>query len=58
MDDKQLRDSAFSFFIAGKGTVTSALTWFFWLVATHPSVEEKIVEEIKQSKEVKNQVYL
>ncbi|KAI9120763.1 hypothetical protein K1719_007796 [Acacia pycnantha] len=58
MDDKQLRDNGFTFFIAGKGTITSALTWFFWLVATHPSVEAKILHEIKEENEVKNQVYL
>ncbi|XP_054801479.1 alkane hydroxylase MAH1-like [Prosopis cineraria] len=32
--------------------------WFFWLVATHPSVKAKIHEEIKEEKEVKDQVYL
>ncbi|XP_054801477.1 alkane hydroxylase MAH1-like [Prosopis cineraria] len=35
-----------------------SLTWFFWLVATHPLVEAKIHEEIKEEKEVKDQVYL
>ncbi|KAI9121294.1 hypothetical protein K1719_008327 [Acacia pycnantha] len=58
MDNKYLRDTGFSFFIAGKGTITSALTWFFWLVSLHPLVEAKIIQEIKQLKEVKNQVYL
>ncbi|KAI9081593.1 hypothetical protein K1719_036479 [Acacia pycnantha] len=59
VDDKFLRDTAFSLFAAGRDTITSALTWFFWLVATHPSVEAKILEEIKEQKESnKNQVYL
>ncbi|XP_054800897.1 alkane hydroxylase MAH1-like isoform X2 [Prosopis cineraria] len=57
-DDKILRDIAFSLLFAGRDTITSALTWFFWLVATHPSVEAKIHEEIKEEKEVKDQVYL
>lgn len=45
--DKFLRDTAFSFLAAGNDTVSSGLVWFFWLVATHPSVEIKILEEIK-----------
>ncbi|KAJ9152852.1 hypothetical protein P3X46_026365 [Hevea brasiliensis] len=45
--DKYLRDIGFNFIAAGKDTVNAALTWFFWLIATHPSVEEKIIEEIK-----------
>ncbi|XP_054799949.1 alkane hydroxylase MAH1-like [Prosopis cineraria] len=58
VNDKFLRDTAFHLFVAGRDTITSALTWFFWLVATHPSVEAKILEEIKEEKEMKNQVYL
>ncbi|MED6183968.1 hypothetical protein PIB30_042838 [Stylosanthes scabra] len=48
-DDKFLRDSAFNIFVAGRDTITSALTWFFWLVAKNPSVEAKILEEIKKN---------
>ncbi|XP_061357511.1 alkane hydroxylase MAH1-like [Gastrolobium bilobum] len=47
-DDKFLRDASFNLFVAGRDTITSALTWFFWLVATHPLVEAKILEEIKE----------
>ncbi|KAL1318924.1 alkane hydroxylase MAH1-like [Arachis ipaensis] len=47
-DEKFLRDSAFNLFVAGKDTIASALTWFFWLVATHPLVEAKILEEIRE----------
>ncbi|XLR24688.1 hypothetical protein HN51_071205 [Arachis hypogaea] len=47
-DDKFLRDAAFNLFVAGRDTITSALTWFFWLVATHPLVEAKILEEIEK----------
>ncbi|KAK7381437.1 hypothetical protein VNO78_34125 [Psophocarpus tetragonolobus] len=47
-DDTFLRDAVFNLFVAGRDTITSALTWFFWLVATNPSVEAKILEEIKQ----------
>ena len=48
-DDKFLRDSAFNLFVAGRDTITSALTWFFWLLATNPLVEAKILEEIKEN---------
>ncbi|MED6220902.1 hypothetical protein PIB30_049226 [Stylosanthes scabra] len=48
-DDKYLRDTAFNLFAAGRGTITSGLTWFFWLVATHPLVESKILEEIEEN---------
>ncbi|XP_061357527.1 alkane hydroxylase MAH1-like [Gastrolobium bilobum] len=48
-DDKFLRDAAFNLFVAGRDTIASALTWFFWLVATHPLVEAKILEEIKEN---------
>ncbi|XP_052291208.1 alkane hydroxylase MAH1-like [Citrus sinensis] len=45
--DKFLRDTAFNFLGAGNDTISSGLVWFFWLVATHPSVENKILKEIK-----------
>jgi cytochrome P450 len=47
--DKFLRDAAFNLFVAGRDTITSALTWLFYLVATHPLVESKILEEIKRN---------
>ncbi|KAF7803682.1 vacuolar iron transporter-like protein 4-like [Senna tora] len=56
-NDKFLRDTASSLFIAGKDTITSALTWLFWLVATHPYVEAKILQEMKM-KDNNNNVYL
>ncbi|XP_031286422.1 alkane hydroxylase MAH1-like [Pistacia vera] len=45
--DEFLRDVAFNLIGAGRDTVSSRLTWFFWLVARHPSVESRILEEIK-----------
>ncbi|MED6211297.1 hypothetical protein PIB30_072397 [Stylosanthes scabra] len=47
-DDKFIRDVIFNLFAAGRDTITSGLVWFFWLVATHPSVEAKILEEIEK----------
>uniref|UniRef100_A0A0R0EGK4 Cytochrome P450 n=1 Tax=Glycine max TaxID=3847 RepID=A0A0R0EGK4_SOYBN len=50
-DDRFIRDAVFNLFVAGRDTITSALTWFFWLVATNPLVEAKILEEIKEKLE-------
>ena len=47
--DKFLRDMAISFVAASKDTLNSSLTWFFWLIATHPSVEAKILEEMREN---------
>ena len=55
-DDKFLRDAVFNLFVAGRDTITSALTWFFWLVATNPSVEAKILEEMKEKLGTKEKV--
>ncbi|KAK7270900.1 hypothetical protein RJT34_26406 [Clitoria ternatea] len=49
IDDKFMRDTAMNLLAAGRGTISSSLTWFFWLVATHPFVEAKILEEIQQN---------
>ncbi|KAM7504412.1 hypothetical protein LguiB_003316 [Lonicera macranthoides] len=44
---KFLRDTLLSLIFAGRDTTSTSLTWFFWLVATNPLVEIKILEEIK-----------
>ncbi|KAH7859425.1 hypothetical protein Vadar_000998 [Vaccinium darrowii] len=46
-DDKFLRDTILNFMIAGRDTTSSAVTWFLWLVSTHPAVEAKIREELE-----------
>ncbi|CAI9109207.1 OLC1v1008982C2 [Oldenlandia corymbosa var. corymbosa] len=46
-DEKFLRDTILNFMIAGRDTTSSALTWFLWLVSTHPRVENKIREELQ-----------
>ncbi|KAJ6288978.1 hypothetical protein OIU76_024877 [Salix suchowensis] len=45
--DKFLRDTIVNFFLAGRDTTSSALTWFFWLVSQNPQVESRIREELK-----------
>ncbi|KAK1420927.1 hypothetical protein QVD17_22898 [Tagetes erecta] len=42
-----LRDIVVSFILAGRDTTSSALTWFFWLLNSHPQVEQKILDELK-----------
>ncbi|KAK1348689.1 alkane hydroxylase MAH1-like [Heracleum sosnowskyi] len=46
-DDKLARDVVLNHMLAGRDTMSSALTWFLWLVITHPEVEAKIREELK-----------
>jgi len=47
VSDKYLRDNALTLLLAGNGTISSSLCWFFRLVSTHPIVEAKIIQEIK-----------
>lgn len=44
-DDLYLRDIVVSFLLAGRDTVSSALTSFFYLISEHPEVERAIREE-------------
>ncbi|XP_075520014.1 cytochrome P450 94C1 [Primulina tabacum] len=44
-DDEFLRDIVISFLIAGRDTVASSLTSFFWLLSKNPSVIQSIIEE-------------
>ncbi|KAM7502278.1 hypothetical protein LguiB_001182 [Lonicera macranthoides] len=44
-NDAYLRDIIKSFLLAGRDTVASALTSFFWLLANHPEVESAIRAE-------------
>jgi cytochrome P450 len=46
MDDKQLRDEAMTLFLAGHETTALTLTWTWYLLATHPQVEEKLLAEV------------
>ncbi|CAN6719751.1 unnamed protein product [Malus baccata var. baccata] len=41
-DESYLRDIVVSFLLAGRDTVASALTSFFWLIGTHPNVASAI----------------
>jgi fatty acid omega-hydroxylase len=44
--DESLQHVALNFMLAGRDTSSVALSWFFWLVSTHPDVEQEIVREL------------
>ncbi|KAK4408305.1 cytochrome [Sesamum angolense] len=48
VDEKRrfLRDIVISFILAGKDSTSTALTWFFWLIAGHPHCERLIYNEL------------
>ncbi|KAE8021469.1 hypothetical protein FH972_007355 [Carpinus fangiana] len=54
--NKFLRDMAFFLIGAGRDTISSGLTWFLWLVATHPSLEAKILQEMREHLLVNNEI--
>ncbi|HZT78594.1 MAG TPA: cytochrome P450 [Gemmataceae bacterium] len=45
MTDKQLRDEAMTLFLAGHETTALALTWAWYLLATHPEAEARLLAE-------------
>jgi cytochrome P450 len=49
MTDKQVRDEAMTLFIAGHETTANALTWTWYLLAQHPEVEAKLLDELNES---------
>ncbi len=46
MNDRQLRDEAMTLFMAGHETTANTLAWVWYLLATHPDVEEKLHAEL------------
>jgi len=42
-----LRDIVISFILAGRDTTSSSLSWFFWLLSSHPNVEQNILKELE-----------
>lgn len=45
MSDKQLLDETKSLVLAGHETTSLALSWTFYLLSTHPDVEQRLVDE-------------
>lgn len=54
-NEVHLRDIVISFILAGRDTVASALTCFFWLLRNHKDVEAKIRDESERAM-TRNQV--
>jgi cytochrome P450 len=46
MTDVQLRDEAMTLFLAGHETTANALSWTWYLLAQHPDVERKLLDEL------------
>lgn len=46
---KFLRDIVISFILAGKDSTSTALTWFFWLMAGNPRCEGLILAELSEA---------
>jgi cytochrome P450 len=46
MTDSQLRDEVMTIFLAGHETTANALTWTFYLLSQHPTVEAKLYDEL------------
>ncbi|HWB13941.1 MAG TPA: cytochrome P450 [Pirellulales bacterium] len=46
MSDLEVRDEAMVIFLAGHETTATALTWTWYLLAEHPSIEKELHEEL------------
>jgi cytochrome P450 len=47
MTEQQLRDEVMTLFLAGHGTTANALSWSWYLLATHREAEARLVDEIR-----------
>jgi cytochrome P450 len=48
MSDQQVRDEAMTLFLAGHETTALALAWTWYLLATHPEVEHRLLTELAE----------
>jgi cytochrome P450 len=48
LNDRQVRDEVTGFFIAGHETVSSALTWTWYLLSMNPEAWYRVVAEVQQ----------
>lgn len=49
MPDRQIRDELMTIFLAGHETTANALAWTFYLLAQHPLIEFRLLDEIQQT---------
>jgi cytochrome P450 len=47
MTDVQLRDEVVTIFLAGHETTANALTWTFYLLSQHPTVDDRMYDELQ-----------
>lgn len=47
LNDKQVHDHIMTFIAAGHETTANALIWTFYLLSEHPSVREKLLDELR-----------
>jgi cytochrome P450 len=47
MTDRQLRDEVMTLFLAGHETTANMLSWTWYLLAQHPEVESKLLDELR-----------
>jgi cytochrome P450 len=47
MTDQQVRDEVMTLFLAGHETTAAALSWTWYLLAQHPEVDARLVEELR-----------
>ncbi len=47
MTDRQVRDEVMTLFLAGHETTAIALSWTWYLLALHPTIESRLAEEIR-----------
>jgi len=48
LNDKEILGQALIFFAAGHETVSILLSFIFYVMATEPTIQEKVYEEIQQ----------
>jgi cytochrome P450 family 3 subfamily A len=48
LNDKEIIGQALIFLLAGYETVSTLLSFFFYVMATQPEIQEKVYDEIQQ----------
>jgi cytochrome P450 len=48
MTDKQMRDQIMNLFLGSHDTNATTLTWLWYLLAQHPEVEAKLIQELQE----------
>ncbi|XP_058077275.1 cytochrome P450 704B1 [Magnolia sinica] len=54
LSDKSLRDVVLNFVIAGRDTTATTLSWFIYMIMTHPHVADRLYSELRAFEEEKS----